>query len=93
MEYKKKLVIKVLTKLKPYRNLAEGFLALVESIYIDEKSMDAIIQSIAQSIKSVKKESEKLALQKWLEKIKKIRSMGMNENASDQELDKLLADI
>jgi hypothetical protein len=55
--------------------------------------MDAIIQSIAQSIKSVKKESEKLALQKWLEKIKKIRSMGMNENASDQELDKLLADI
>jgi hypothetical protein len=64
MEYKKKLVIKVLTKLKPYRNLAEGFLALVESIYIDEKSMDAIIQSIAQSIKSVKKESEKLALQK-----------------------------
>jgi hypothetical protein len=40
MEKKKKLIIKVLTKLKPYRNLAEGILALVESSFCTDKTLD-----------------------------------------------------
>jgi hypothetical protein len=40
MEKKKELLIKVLTKLQSYRDLAPGILALVESSYIDEKAMD-----------------------------------------------------
>jgi hypothetical protein len=40
MEKKKQLIIKVLEKLKPYWDLAEGVLALVESKYADEKLVD-----------------------------------------------------
>jgi hypothetical protein len=64
MEKKKELIIKVLTKMKPYRNLAEGILALVESNYMDEKTIDGIIHIMNQSIKSIKKENEKELMQK-----------------------------
>jgi hypothetical protein len=64
MEKKKKLIIKVLTKMKPYRNLAEGILALVESSYADEKTIDGILHIMNQSIKSIKKENEKELMQK-----------------------------
>lgn len=53
---KKQLIINVLTKLKPYRNLAEGLLALVESDYSDEKCLDGLVQLLATSIKDVKNE-------------------------------------
>ncbi|MEI8009497.1 MAG: hypothetical protein WCI00_09425 [bacterium] len=64
MEIKKQLLIKVLTKLKPYRDLAEGILALVESSYVDNQAIDGIIRLINQSIKTVKKEREKGVMQK-----------------------------
>lgn len=64
MEQKKALLIKILTKLNPYRNLAEGILALLQSSYIDDKAIDGVITIISQSIKSVKKDNEKTVLQK-----------------------------
>jgi len=93
MEQKKALLIKILTKLNPYRNLAEGILALLQSSYIDDKAIDGVITIISQSIKSVKKDNEKTVLQKWLEKIQQIRHMEEDENLSEEELDKLLFDI
>ncbi len=94
MEIKKQLLIKVLTKLKPYRDLAEGILALVESSYVDNQAIDGIIRLINQSIKTVKKEREKGVMQKWLELVQRIKDMEEKENQiSDKELDKLLADI
>jgi hypothetical protein len=64
MEQKKQLLIKVLTKLQTYRNLAEEILAFVESSYIDEKIIDVVIHLISQSIKTVKTKSDNLKLQK-----------------------------
>ena len=64
MEIKKQLLIKVLTKLKPYRNLAEGILALIESSYVDNQTIDGIIRLINQSMKRVKKARQKVAMQK-----------------------------
>ncbi len=93
MEKKKELIIKVLTKMKPYRNLAEGILALVESSYMDEKTIDGIIHIMNQSIKSIKKENEKELMQKWIEKIQKIKLMEEGEKISEEELDKILFDI
>lgn len=93
MEKKKELIIKVLTKMKPYRNLAEGILALVESNYMDEKTIDGIIHIMNQSIKSIKKENEKELMQKWIEKIQKIKLMEEGEKISEEELDKILFDI
>ena len=79
--------------MKPYRNLAEGILALVESSYADEKTIDWIIHIMSQSIKSIKKDNEKTVLQKWLEKIQQIRHMEEDENLSEEELDSLLSGI
>ncbi len=93
MEKKKELIIKVLTKMKPYRNLAEGILALVESSYMDEKTIDGILHIMNQSIKSIKKENEKELMQKWIEKIQKIKLMEEGEKISEEELDKILFDI
>jgi RPA family protein len=93
MEYKKQLLIKVLTKLKPYRDLAEGILALVESSYVDEQAIDGVIHVIGQSIKKIKKDEDKTKLQKWLEKIQQIKAMEEDERMSEESLDVLLADI
>ena len=55
MEQKKQLLIKVLTKLQPYWNLAEGILALLESGYADEDAMNGLAKVIADKIKNIKK--------------------------------------
>ena len=94
MEIKKQLLIKVLTKLKPYRNLAEGILALIESSYVDNQTIDGIIRLINQSMKRVKKARQKVAMQKWLALVQRIKDREEKEKQiSDKELDKLLADM
>lgn len=93
MEQKKKLLIMVLKKLQPQWNLAEGILALVESSYIDEKTIDGLIHIISHSIVTAKTKQEKNVLTQWLEKIKKIKRLENDEKMSDKELDNLLADI
>ncbi|MEI6118487.1 MAG: hypothetical protein WCP92_04575 [bacterium] len=93
MDHKKKLLIKVLEKLQPQWNLAEGILALVKSSYADDKAIDGIVHIISNSIKRVKNTQEKNMLTEGLEKIKKIQRLENNETISDKELDKLLADI
>ena len=50
MEKKKELLIKVLKKLQPHWNLAEGFLALLESEYVDEDAMNGLAKVIANKI-------------------------------------------
>ncbi len=92
MEQKKKLLIKVLTKLKPYRNLAEGFLALLESEYVTDKIMDNLISALQESIEVVKTDSEKDTFKKGLRLIKKIRNKEeqQEKKMTDEDLDKIL---
>jgi hypothetical protein len=90
MNSKEDLLIKLLTKLLPYRDLAEGILALVESSYADEKMVDGLLLLISQSIKNVKNTEAKAKLEKGLEAIQKIK----HEEAMDQEeAEKLLDTI
>jgi len=93
MEYKKQLLINVLSKLKPYRDLAEGILALVESGYADEQAIDGVIHIIGQSIKKLKNDEDRTKLQKWLEKIQQIKALEDEEKMSEEALEELLADI
>jgi hypothetical protein len=87
MDQKKKLIIQVLTKLKPYRNLAEGILALVESPYIDEKSIDGIIKFIADGIKHIKAKQQ----DEWVQKVKKLEAKHHEREIQDvQEAEDLL---
>ncbi len=91
MEKKKQLLVKVLTKLKPHRNLADGFLALLESKYITDEIMDKLIGALQEAIETVKAEKEKDTFKKGLKLIKKIKSKEDQEmKMTDEELDKLL---
>lgn len=90
---KKELLIQTLKKLKPHRELAEGILALMESWYADDKAIDGVIHVIASSLRTLKDDEQKTILQKWLEMVQKIKDMEENEKISEEDLDKLLADI
>ncbi|MCX6824179.1 MAG: hypothetical protein NT085_03555 [candidate division SR1 bacterium] len=85
MEQKKQLLIKVLKKLQPYRNLAEGILALVESSYVDEKTIDGIVHILAISIKNVKDTGDKKKMMKGLDVMKKIKTLEDQEHRKDEE--------
>lgn len=93
MEQKRKLLIKVLTKLKPYRELAEGILALIESSYVDEATIDGIIRIMSSSIKNMKKAEGKTAMKKWIDIVKKIQAIEEKEKKEEWDIDELLDQI
>lgn len=95
MEQKKKLLIKVLTKLKPYRNLAEGILTLVESEYVTDEIVDKLIGALQGAMDQVSKENEKEKLSKGLRLIKKIKNQEEQEDKkmTEEDLDKFLETI
>lgn len=93
MEQKKELLIKVLKKLIPHWDLAEGVLALVESGSIDDQTIDGVIHILAQSIKKLQNKEDTTKLQKSLEKIQQIKMLEDEEKISEENLDALLADI
>ncbi|MCX6824850.1 MAG: hypothetical protein NTY80_01380 [candidate division SR1 bacterium] len=92
MEEKKQLLIKVLTKLMPYRNLAEGILALVESSFADERTMNGIVLLINQSIKTITNSKEKEKLEQGIELIKKIQQQE-NKDKKQENIEDLLSTI
>lgn len=95
MEQKKKLLIKVLKKLKPYRNLADGFLALLESEYVTDEIVDKLIGALQDATDQVNKENEKEKMNKGLKLMKKIKNREDQEDKkmTDEDLDKLLETI
>lgn len=56
---KKELLIKVLTKLQPQRDLAEGFLALIQSEYVTEEIMDKLVAALQETVATLKSDKEK----------------------------------
>jgi len=92
MEQKKQLLLKVLNKLLPYWNLAEGLIALVDSKYIDEKTIDGLLVVINQSIKNVKDSKNKEKMVKAVEIMEKIKQEEMEENETN-DVEKLLEGI
>jgi hypothetical protein len=92
MEKKKQLLLKVLKKLQPYRNLAEGLIALVDSKYIDEKTIDGLLVIINQSIKNVKQSKNKEKMVKAVEIVEKIKQQEMKDTETE-DVEKLLEGI
>ena len=94
MEKKKQLLLKVLTKLQPYRNLAEGLIALVDSKYIDEKTIDGLLVIINQSIKNVKETKSKEKMVQAVEIVEKIKhSEEMEKEKESEDIEELLKGI
>lgn len=94
MEQKKELLIKVLKKLQPQRDMAEGFLALIESKYVTDEIMDKLISALQEAIEVVTTDMEKEKFKKGLNIIKKLKDQEeQEEKMTDEDLDKLLETI
>ena len=87
MEQKKQLIIKVLERLKWYRDKAEDIIILLKSSYCTEELVDSVINRINVAIKTVEKDKDKNTLRKWIEAIQKIRQREEQEEMTDEELD------
>ncbi len=87
---KKALVIKVLEKLSPKRDLADGIVALLTNAQVDEQTIDGLIHIINKSIHTVQSKQDASVLQKSLDALHKIQDMQANDETSDAELQAIL---
>ena len=93
MEQKKSLVMEVLRRLQPYREMASDLFVIVKSSYCNEELLNAIINLLNKSIKNVVKGNQKEAIEKSIEQIKRIRDIEEKEKLDDMEIDDILSAI
>ena len=67
----KQKVIKILNDLKPYRDLAEWMIALIEAGFMDKETYQNMLFMIASAIKKMPKWKDKENLKKEFEELKK----------------------
>lgn len=89
---KKQLIITLLTKLKPHRPLAEGFLIVVEWSD-DEKIVDQLLVIIHQAMEASNKETANKQLKQSLTVLQKIKMQEAKEVYTEEDLEDLLASI
>ena len=67
----KQKVIKILKDLKPYRDLAEWMIALIEAGFMDKETYQNMLFMIASAIKKMPEWKDKENLKKEFEELKK----------------------
>ena len=67
----KQKVLKILNDLKPYRDLAEWMIALIEAGFMDKETYQNMLFMIASAIKKMPEWEEKERLKKDFEELKK----------------------
>ena len=67
----KQKVLKILSKLKPHRELAEWMIALIEAGFMDKETYQNMLFMIASAIKKMPEWEEKERLKKNFEELKK----------------------
>ena len=67
----KQKVLKILNELKPYRDLAEWMIALIEAGFMDKETYQNMLFMIASAIKKMPEWEEKERLKKDFEELKK----------------------
>lgn len=90
MEQKKQLLIKVLQKLQPYRNLAEGIIILLNKNKLEKSVVDDLVKLVAHAIKDVKTVKNKNQIIQSLEKIRKIKE---EESLEQEDVEHILDSI
>ncbi len=78
-EHKRDLLVEILKKLSPYRDLAIPITALVESEYMDEKTLDTMLAFISKAIQTLESEQVK---EKFIRSIEQIQKAKTNEELS-----------
>jgi len=86
---KKELLITLLQKLQPHRDVADGFLVIVERSD-DETLIDQLLDLIYQALKKLQKENWNVHLQQSLSVLEKIKAQETKEHFSDDDLEDLL---
>ncbi len=90
---KKQILIDVLTRLIPYRELAEWFLVLVKETQ-DEDFIQSLFFLIKKQISTIKDKQEKQSIVSQIKKIKKVKSQEKDVTQKDkEEADKILDDL
>lgn len=67
----KQKILKILNDLKPYRDLAEWMIALIEAGFMDKETYQNMLFMIASAIKKMPEWKEKERLKKDFEELKK----------------------
>lgn len=88
---KKEYLIKILEKLREYRSLADGILALLEETELDENIIDWIIKLIEDEVKKQTTEKSKQTFTLVKETIQKIKKQ--EENEEIENIDDILNQI
>jgi len=87
----KEYLIKILEKLREYRSLSDGILALLEETELDENIIDWIIKLIEDEVKNQKTEKSKQRFVLAKETIKKLQEQESLED--DDNIDDILNQI
>ena len=77
----KQKVLKILNDLKPYRDLAEWMIALIEAGFMDKDTYQNMLFMIASAIKKMPEWKDKEKLKKNFEELKKSEK---NENLKEK---------
>ena len=86
MDQKKKdAIVKILTKLVPYWDLAEGFLTLVQSEYCDDQTINELSRMIWNAASEMEELDKKKILNKGLSMIKKIHEGERKDKEEEEE--------
>ncbi|HMT01340.1 MAG TPA: hypothetical protein PKD96_01360 [Candidatus Absconditabacterales bacterium] len=94
MLQKKQLLLKILEKIKPFWELAEGMVSLLQTDFVDEPMVDSFLAVLTKAIHGIKDEKAKLALQRAVEYVHSMKEKEQVEHEkADQELDAMLSTI
>ncbi len=78
----KKKVIRILTDLKPHRELAEWMIALIEAGFMDKETYQNTLFMIASAIKKIPEWKEK---EKIKSEFKELKELNKKETMKDSE--------
>ncbi len=91
---KRSYIISILQKLKSYRPIAEGILALIESTYCNDQTIDVLLKMLRQGVKQVTTRQGQEKFQKAIELVQKIKHTEEQEDKNkEMELDAMLNTI
>lgn len=79
----KQKILKILNDLKPYRELAEWMIALIEAWFMDKDTYQNTLFMIASAIKKMPEWKEKENLKKEFEDLKKSEKRKKSKEKSD----------
>jgi hypothetical protein len=93
-EQKKSIVIQILIKMKPYRDIADGLLILIESQYVTDEIIDTLISLIYKSMSSIEDITSTQKMQQAITVLNTIKEQEQQSQQQDiQEAENLLSQI